>query len=122
MGKDQSVTGWKLDRAEREQLLRDHPPRYDEAVADHVTLQVGGKTLPDEVGAAIVGRADDGSGVEAMVVRVDGTTDRSDGSTYHITWSLGPGRRAVESNAVLSECGWTQFAEPIPVTLTPARV
>ena len=28
-----------------------------------------------------------------MVVELDGTTDRPDGSTYHITWSLGPGRK-----------------------------
>jgi hypothetical protein len=115
------VTGWKLDRGEREALLRDHPPRYEEAVADHVTLEVGGTDLPDDVRAEIVGRTDDGKGVEAMVVTIDGTTDRPDGSTYHITWSLGPGRRAKESNDVLKERGWQELDYPIPVTLTPAR-
>ncbi|MEO7603076.1 MAG: hypothetical protein ABIS39_07440 [Sphingomicrobium sp.] len=116
-----SVTGWKLDRGERETLLRDHPPRYAEAVADHVTLEVGGEALPDDVRAAIVGRTDDGAGVEAMVVTIDGTADRPDGSTYHITWSLGPGRLAVESNDVIRERGLKSFADPIPVTLIPAR-
>jgi hypothetical protein len=115
------VTGWKLDRGEREALLRDHPPCYDEPVADHVTLEVGGKQLPGEVRAEIVGRTDDGKGVEAMVVTIDGTTDRPDGSTYHITWSLGAGRRAKESNDVLRERGWEELDHPIPVTLTPAR-
>ena len=115
------VTGWKLDRGERDALLRDHPPAYGEPVADHVTLEVGGKEIPGDVRAEIVGRADDGKGVEAMVVTVDGTTDRPDGSTYHITWSLGPGRRAKESNDVLKECGWQDLDQPIPVTLTPAR-
>ena len=115
------VTGWKLDRGEREALLRDHPPAYDEPVADHVTLEVGGKELPNPVKAEIVGRTDDGKGVEAMVVTIDGTTDRPDGSTYHITWSLGPGRRAKESNDVLKERGWDELDHPIPVTLTPAR-
>ena len=117
----ETVTGWKLGRGERETLLRDHPPHYAEAVADHVTLEVGGSKLPPEVHAAIVGRADDGGGVEAMVVTIDGTSDRPDGSTYHITWSLGPGRRAVESNEVIREHGWEPFDDPIPVTLTPAR-
>lgn len=117
----QQVTGWKLDRGEREALLRQYPPRYDQAVADHVTLEVGGKEMPGEVRAAIVGRGDDGEGVEAMVVTVDGTTDRPDGSTYHITWSLGPGRRAKESNDVLKERGWNEFDHPVPVTLKPAR-
>lgn len=116
-----SVTGWKLDRGEREALLRDHPPRYAEAVADHVTLEVGDNDLPGDVRAAIIGRTDDRTGVEAMVVTIDGTTKRPDGSTYHITWSLGPGRRAIESNEVLRQRGWDEFDHHIPVILTPAR-
>ena len=115
------VTGWKLDRDERDALLRDHPPVYDEPVADHVTLEVGGKDLPGDVRGEIVGHTDDGAGVEAMVVTIDGTTDRPDGSTFHITWSLGAGRRAKESNDVLRERGWEELDHPIPVTLTPAR-
>lgn len=115
------ATGWKLDRGERTQLLRDYPPRYAEAVADHVTLQAGGGALPGAVRAAIVGRTNDGNGVEAMVVAIDGTTDRPDGSTYHITWSLGPGREARESNDVLKQRGWEQFDQAIPINLTPGR-
>ena len=45
------VTGWKLDRGERETLLRDHPPTYEEPIADHVTLEVGGTELPELVRA-----------------------------------------------------------------------
>jgi len=118
-----SVIGWKLDRSEREELLRRFPPRYPEAVADHVTLETTAETspLPPEVKAEIVGHADDGKGVEAMVVALDGTTDRPDGSTFHITWSLAGGRRAKESNDVLRDCGWSRFDDPIPVTITPAR-
>ena len=115
------VTGWKLDRAERDQLLKQFPPKYDQAVADHVTLKPGGKELPHEVIAAIVGRTDDEQGVEAMVVTIDGTVDRPDGSTYHITWSLAEGRRAKESNDVLKERDWQEFDHPVPVTLKPAR-
>ena len=86
-----------------------------------MTLKVGSKDLPGEVQAAIVGRTDDDAGVEAMVVTIDGTTDRPDGSTYHITWSLGAGRRAKESNDVLKERGWQDLDQAIPVTLIPAR-
>ena len=116
-----SVLGWKLDRDQRQALLRDFPPQYDEAVADHVTLRKGGGALPEQVQAKIVGRADDGEGVEAMVVTIDGTTERPDGSTYHITWSLGPGRQAKESNDVLKERGWREFDHPIPISIAPAR-
>ena len=52
---------------------------------------------------------------------MDGTTDRPDGSTYHITWSLGPDRKARESNDVLREKGWQPIDAPIPVELEPAR-
>ena len=117
------VIGWKLDRSERSTLLERFPPRYAQAVADHVTLKVDARNdpLPGDVRAEIVGRADDDQGVEAMVVTIDGTTDRPDGSTYHITWSLDPGRRAVESNDVLKERGWENLGQALPLTLNPAR-
>ncbi|HLL31142.1 MAG TPA: hypothetical protein VK403_09125 [Allosphingosinicella sp.] len=123
-GQGDSVIGWKLDREQRKELLQQFPPRYAEVDADHVTLRTeaaGDSALPDETLGEIVGRADDGRGVEAMVVAIGGTTDRPDGSTYHITWSLEPGRKAQESNDVLAERPWTAFDLPMPVKLTPER-
>jgi hypothetical protein len=124
MAKPGTVTGWKLSNDERSSLLDSFPPKYDNAVADHVTLRVGATPetpLPREVEAEIVGRADDGDSLECLVVNIDGTTDRPDGSTYHITWSLGPGRRARESNDVLRELGWKPLDKPISIQLEPAR-
>ena len=124
MAGKRTVTGWKLGRDEREQLLQRFPPLYAEVVADHVTLRVGAspKTpLPRKPEARIVGRADDGDSLECLVVDLDGTTDRPDGSTFHITWSLGPGRKARESNDVLRELGWRTIDAPIPIELEPAR-
>ena len=123
MAKPGTVIGWKLDRNQRDQLLKAHPPRYEQAVADHVTLQTEAKDkpLPSSVRPTIDAWTSRGSGVEAMVVTIDGTTDRPDGSTYHITWSLGSGRRARESNDVLKEKGWDELDHPIPVTVEPAR-
>jgi hypothetical protein len=124
MAKPGSVIGWKLAKDERDNLLERFPPRYGEAIADHVTLRVGAGAQtqpPREVDARIIGHADDGESLECMVVELDGSTDRPDGSTYHITWSLGPGRRARESNDVLRERGWKHLDTPIPITLEPAR-
>src|SRR3954464_6365666 len=121
-GSGDTVTGWKLDRAQRTELLQQFPPRYAGTVADHVTLATDASAdapLPEETLGEIVGCADDGKGVEAMVVRIGGTTDRPDGSTYHITWSLAEGGPAKESNDVIREGGWTAFADPIPVKLEP---
>ena len=119
------VTGWKLPRdTARERLLELFPPSYARVVADHVTLQAGasaGTPLPRPVEARIVGQSDDGEGVQCLVVEIDGTTDRPDGSTYHITWSLGDGRRARESNDVLRDQGWKHFDKPVPVEIEPAK-
>lgn len=123
-GSGDSVIGWKLDPAQRAELLLMFPPIYPNIVADHVTLRskaAEDAALPDEKDCEIVGRADDGAGVEAMVVRIMATTDRPDGSTYHITWSLADGRQARESNDVIAALGWNPFDLPTPVALTPAR-
>ncbi len=118
-----TVIGWRLDRDQRRELLLQFPPKFSEVVADHVTLSARvarGSGLPGETHGEIVGRAEDGKGVEALVVSIGGTTDRPDGSTYHITWSLEKGRRAKESNDVIREYGWEPLELPMPVMLEPA--
>jgi hypothetical protein len=123
-GMGDSVIGWKLDREQRKELLQQFPPRYSRTDADHVTLRTRASpdaALPEESLGEIIGRADDGRGVEAMVVAIAGTTDRPGGGTYHITWSLEPGRSAQESNDVLAAQPWTRHELPMPVKLEPAR-
>jgi hypothetical protein len=125
MAKPGTVTGWKLPRNERERLLQQFRPKYENVIADHVTLRVGATPetplprKPDH--PRIVGRADDDESLECMVVEMDGTTDRPDGSTYHITWSLGPGRKARESNDVLRNVGWSYLDAAVEIELEPAR-
>ena len=124
MAQSGTVTGWKLAQSDREMLLREFPPKYDNVVADHVTLRVGAgpqTPLPHRPAAQVVGRADDGDGLECLVVALDGTTHRPDGSTFHMTWSLGPGRKARESNDVLRDRGWNYLEKPLAVELEPAR-
>ena len=124
MARPGTVTGWKLPADERAALLQRFPPKYENVIADHVTLRVGAAPdtpLPKRRDARVVGHADDGTSLECLVVELDGTTDRPDGSTYHITWSLGTGRQARESNDVLRDRGWEHIAAPIAVELEPAR-
>jgi hypothetical protein len=123
-GSGSGVIGWSLDPEQRKELLQQFPPRFRNVVADHVTLAAKvarDAPLPQETKGEIVGRADDGRGVEAMIVSLDGTTDRPDGSTYHITWSLENGRRAKESNDMLAAQRWELFELPMPIRLKPAR-
>lgn len=121
MTRRRGYVGWALPGAERARLLARFPARYARTVAHHVTLAhgVGARhPLPTEREGTVVGLADDGDGVQALVVAIVGTTDRPGGGTYHVTWSLGPGRRAVESNTVIARLGWTPV-EPVAVRLEP---
>lgn len=113
--------GWKLTTQCREALLAAHPPRYSNVVADHVTLSVAGNYPPDPVtDARIVGHVDDGLGVEAMVVSLNGSTTRPDGKVWHVTWSLNEGRAARESNDVIAEKGWLSLNDEM-LALIPAH-
>jgi hypothetical protein len=115
------IIGWKIDAADRAALLRRFPPKYERTVADHVTYGRGRHlTLPDIQLAEVVGRADDGDSLEALVVALSGSTDRPTGGTYHITWSLGPGRKPKESNDVIAAQGWEPMAESSTVRLSPS--
>ena len=77
------ILGWKLDLAGRTELLARFPPVYAETVADHVTFGRKSKApaMPEAGRATVVGRADDGRGVEALVVEINGMTGRWDGGT-----------------------------------------
>ncbi len=113
--------GWALPEDERGRLLARFPASHPRVVAHHVTLAFGvgpEHPLPRETVGTVVGVADDGAGVQALVLAIGGTTRRPDGSTYHVTWSLAPGRLPVESNAVIRDLGWI-LAEPVPVRLEP---
>lgn len=99
------------------------PPTYPRIVARHVTLKVGATgPLPEPKTGVIIGRVDDGRGVEALVVAIDGSTERPGGGHFHITWSLEEGREARESNDAIAALGWTAIEPDMPVELHPARV
>lgn len=114
-----SYIGWKLPESERERLLDIFPATYVDVIAHHVTLRMGDGALPEPVEAAVVGIVDDGKGVQALVVTIDGTYRRPDGKIYHITWSIdrAAGRKPVHSNEVIAQ-GFKLF-EPLPIRVEP---
>jgi hypothetical protein len=81
---------FEIDRVLREKLLQMIPPVYSRIVADHITIEFGTKpaVIPMADSIEILGLADDGNGLQALVVAVDGHRLRADGKPYHITWSL----------------------------------
>lgn len=67
----------------------------------------------------VVSRVLDLSKVEALVVEIDGTTDRPDGGTYHLTWSIDihAVRRAFHGNAAIAKLGWEAIHPVVEVAL-----
>jgi hypothetical protein len=119
-----SIIGWKPNPIQRAQLLKTFLAVYPNKVADHVPLGTRDDpdgALPIETHGDLIGQVDDGTGVQALIVSIGGTSGRPDGGTYHITWSLGPGREAEEGNDVISHLGWHPLPGPITISLVPAR-
>lgn len=117
------TTGWKLDRAERAQLLERLPPYWPDVIADHVTLaadQPDGTVLPATAHGSVIGYVNDREGLDALIVSIDGTTSRPDGRTFHIAWSRDEAgdRRRSQCDDVIAAQGWQTIA-PIPIRLTP---
>lgn len=120
---DDPILGWRLDPEDRDALLGRFPPRYAKVVADHVTYGRASRAPPMPVhrSARVIGRADDGAGVEALVVELGGDAARWDGSTYHITWSLAEGREMKESNDVIEARGWEPIERGPTVAIAAAE-
>lgn len=85
-------TAYVLPETERQRLAKIFKPRYAEFLGHHVTekfgVPKGTEAPPQPVKFRVVGEVDSRDGLQALVVSVDGSTERPDGGTYHITWSL----------------------------------
>lgn len=95
-------TAYLLTDESRNKLLDSFPPFYKKVIAHHITVKFGVPcdTPPPEMPNKIqvVGYINSGDGVEGLLVAIDGNTKRDDGSKYHITMSLNPDRKPVETN------------------------
>lgn len=116
-------TAYVIDDKSRRELKKKFPPKYPDFIGHHVTLRFGvSKDTPKPKAPAtveVVGYKDDGKGAEALVVAINGNTERLDGSTYHITWSIdrSAGRKPVDSNSILM--GGFDKVTPISINVTP---
>ena len=103
----------------RKALLLRFKPQYAEVRADHVTIALDKPdVMPSAERVDIVGYANSGDGIEAMVVQVDGAATRPDGRPYHITWSFDPEKYRARDSVTLvtdfAKAGKIEiFAKPI---------
>jgi hypothetical protein len=118
----ENYTAYVLDDASRNTLSQKFPPKYPKFVGHHVTIQFGvpkDTEVPAPAQIKVIGYTDSGDGLEALVVSVDGQTERPDGKRYHITWSLDPAKYSpVDSNMLLANNKFT-LVRAIPINTNP---
>jgi hypothetical protein len=95
-----------LSPASRERLLTIFKPKFSKVICHHVTIDFNltedrlkkFKHLLDEAPGVLVKGYACGDGIECISVKVGSNSIREDGSFYHITLSLEPPHKPVESN------------------------
>lgn len=122
---NEGYSGYELDKSQRAALLQKFPPLFPDVIAHHITTRFGTNKddglPPTPKNAEIIGETvDNNRGIQALVVQINGSVTRPDGSTYHITWSIdrSKGAKPAHSNNVIKEKGYKKVA-PIALKLFP---
>lgn len=114
-----------INEGSRNTLIEMFPPQYSKVVAHHITVQFGSVThndVPELAEINVVGYLNTGDGLEVLIVSVNGSVSRPDGSTYHITWSLQNGYKPVDSNKAIVKYGYTSLPHKTQILTTPTVV
>jgi hypothetical protein len=120
-----AIVGWTIDPLILAELRRRIPPKYIGIMMPHCTLSFHTHrhaALPAAANGRIYGRVDDGIGVEALLISIDGEKSRPDGKLFHITWSLAKGRKPRESNDVIKSRSYDLLIDDIHITLIPTYI
>ena len=113
-----------LTESGRADLIQRYPALHPEVVAHHVTHAFGVSVedeVPDVWEVEVVGHTSN-YGIQALVVKVNGSTERPDGGTYHITLSLdrGKGYAPKHSNDLVAK-GYGDII-PFTINVTPSFI
>jgi hypothetical protein len=108
---------YNLTKASRDAVLKRFPPRFSEVKCDHITVEFGvaddKKLPPAPKSVRIIAHVIDETGIECLVVKIDGTVQRDDGNTFHVTLSRNTDRQSVESNNIIKTCQWKRLGKAI---------
>jgi hypothetical protein len=100
---------FKLSEKSRAETLEMFPPRHSKVVCHHVTIEFNltpeklskyGFSNTSRVKVIGIGHRE---GVQALLISIDGDTIREDGGFYHLTLSLEPPHKPVESNNITQD-------------------
>lgn len=115
--------GWLISDMSRALLLSYYPPKFTDVYLHHITNKFPAwdyEPLPEETDLKMVGYAVNEEGIEAFVVSVNNSINRTDGSIFHCTLSLDSSKGFVpkDSNTLVVN-GWDRLELPININTTP---
>ncbi len=111
---------YPLTAGDRASLLTRFPPRFARVIADHISAE--GLRSMDKVpeGAAtgqVIGVAN-GDKYQALVVTINGRQTTSDGTPFHVSWSVDAGFSSGAIGPAIARDGFKRLAEPIVIDLS----
>jgi hypothetical protein len=102
----------------RATLKKEIPFLHSRPVGHHITYKYPDFSNPPPTKSVkVIGVAQDDQ-AQALIVEIDGSTERPDKGTFHITWSL-KHVPPVYSNTLIRESGWKPLEEPIEIQVVP---
>lgn len=119
-----------LDEASRSKLLEVCPPSFSKVVCHHVTISFGvskktleefQKDFSDSEPTVKATSLLIGENIECVTVLVDEKSDRKyskDGGKYHVTLSLNPPEKPVDSNKLFTDSSVKKITFYKPISLT----
>lgn len=111
---------YPLTPEDRAALLKRFPPRFERVIADHISaegLRSMDKVLEGGADGKVVGVAN-GEGYQALVVSVNGREKTSEGTYFHISWSVAPGVKTGTIGPSISRDGFERLGKPINIDLS----
>jgi len=116
-------TAYRLTDHAQSMLLGHIDPVHPEVIAHHVTHEYGvyEQLPPGNVVSVRVTHVAQNDVVQAAVVKVDGSTQRPDGRTYHVTISVDrdAGGEPAMSNALLADPSTWVPVDPFTIAVMP---
>ena len=114
---------FKLSEGSKQNLKDLYPPKFSKVYCDHITvafnlteeLYIQLTSQYAEAKLLVIGYAFNGESLECFVVSVDGSTNRPDGDTFHITHSLSAPSAPKDSNALIKSVGYKTLNRFMPI-------
>lgn len=96
-----SYSCYKLTDTAKQRLLTIIKPRFKNIKADHITYEFPSNELPPIVNECFIYAECHDNNIQAVLVNINGKTERPDGKKYHITISHNDNVKPVQSNTMI---------------------